>query len=608
MIKAWSGRAVQEARRFMAGFLPTACARCQTTITLTDTWVIGHRLSRAAHPELTWEPSNWQHEHRRCSNASAQAAVQEKAAANALRAAGLPVFPGGPADGQPPARPVSLPGGPDGAVIVPDALAWSRDDLARFGWLKGLLSPPGDAAPPLAMTRPHPAAVGSYGEQACSWIESTQRITLRWWQRLAITRQLEHDEQGQLVWRVVVESAPRRAGKSVRLRGVALWRLEHGAELFGEPQLVVHTGKDVAIVREIQRAAWRWAEDVAGWTVTRANGKEALETPGADRWLARAMHSVYGYDVCLGMVDEGWGVAPAAVDEGMEPATLERPSPQLHLTSTAHRQATSLMRRRISGALSGADPDTLLLLWAAAPGADAGDPETWRAASPHWTDARGRMIASKYAAALAGEVDPEADDLDPMAGFEAQYLNRWNLRPVAAQPGSPVTDEDDWHGLAVELPTRAPDAVAVEGWAEQGVSVARAWRVDGRAVVSVADVVDVPAAAALVAGYRCRRRPLVGASLAGDPVWAGRATSTKGAVRTAVADLSGLLRDDALRHDGGECLSSQVLGLRTSPAADGPRVRSAGRADAVKAAVWAAHTARASVSRGPQRIILPTAV
>ncbi|MBM6705401.1 HNH endonuclease, partial [Sutterella massiliensis] len=87
---------------------------------------------------------------------------------------------------------------------------------------------------------------------ACSWIESTQRITLRWWQRLAITRQLEHDEQGQLVWRVVVESAPRRAGKSVRLRGVALWRLEHGAELFGEPQLVVHTGKDVAIVREIQ--------------------------------------------------------------------------------------------------------------------------------------------------------------------------------------------------------------------------------------------------------------------------------------------------------------------------------------------------------------------
>ena len=41
-----------------------------------------------------------------------------------------------------------------------------------------------------------------------------------------------------------------------------------------------------------------------------------------------------------------------------------------------------------------------LLLTQDMPGADAGDPETWRAASPHWTDARGKMIASKYKAAL----------------------------------------------------------------------------------------------------------------------------------------------------------------------------------------------------------------
>lgn len=482
-------------------------------------------------------------------------------------------------------------------MVVPEDLRWDRVALESTGWLQGLLDPPGDAAPPLAMTRPHPSAVGSYGEQACAWIESTQRLTLRWWQRLAITRQLEHDAAGRLVWRVVVESAPRRAGKSVRLRGVALWRLEHGAALFGEPQLVVHTGKDVAIVREIQRAAWTWAETVAGWTVTRGNGKEALETPAGDRWLARAMHSVYGYDVALGMVDEGWGVDPSAVDEGMEPATMERPSPQLHLTSTAHRKASSLMRRRISTGLAGDDGETLLLLWAAAPGADAGDPETWRAASPHWTEDRGRMIAAKYAAALSGEADPEADDTDPMAGFEAQYLNRWNLRPVTTQAGVPVVEAEDWTALESAVPPRPPDAVAVEGWPGEGLSVARAWRVDGRAVVSVADAGDVPAAAALVAGYRCRRWPTVGASLATDPAWSGRATPATSAVRSAVSDLSGLLRDDALRHDGGECLTVQVLTLRTTPGADGPRVRSTGRADAVKAVVWAAQAARTAAPR-----------
>jgi hypothetical protein len=489
-------------------------------------------------------------------------------------------------------------------VVVPDRLKWDRDALAGTPWLEGLLDPPADAAPPLAMTPPHPRAVGSYGEQACAWVESTQRITLRWWQRLAITRQLEHDQAGELVWPVVVESAPRRAGKSVRLRGVALWRLAHGGRLFGEPQLVVHTGKDVAIVREIQRAAWRWAEDSAGWVVTRANGKEALETPTGDRWLARAMHSVYGYDVSLGMVDEGWGVDPTAVDEGMEPATLERPSPQLHLTSTAHRKASSLMRRRISQALAGDDESTLLLLWAAAPDADPGDPETWRAASPHWTEARGRMIAAKYAAALNGEADPEADDPDPMAGFTAQYLNRWNLRPALAQAGAPIVAGDDWRALVAAPPARPPDAVAVEGWpGEDVVAVARAWKVDGRALVAVTDAPDVSAAAALVAGYRCRKRPTVGASIAEDPAWKGKATPAKLAVRAAVADLSGLLRDDAVRHDGGDALSGQVLALRTSPGADGPRIRSTGRADAVKAAVWAAQAARAAARRAV--VLLP---
>jgi len=71
-----------------------------------------------------------------------------------------------------------------------------------------------------------------------------------------------------------------------------------------------------------------------------------------------------------------------------------------------------------------------------------------------------------------------------------------------------------------------------------------------------------------------------------------------------VTDLSGLLRDDALRHDGGEHLAAQVLALRTSAAADGQRVRSTGRADAAKATVWAAQAARAR-SVGAQRIVLP---
>lgn len=337
-----------------------------------------------------------------------------------------------------------------GRLIRPE-LTWGAHLSGAPGWLEPFLEVPEDACPPLAMTPVHSEAAGSYGPEAVKWVEAELGITLRWWQQLAVVRQLECRDDGSLCWADVVESASRRVGKSVRLRSMALWRLAVGPSLFSESQLAIHTGKDLAIVREIQRGAWRWAE-ANGWRVVRAIGRESIED-GDHRWLARSTDSVYGYDITLGMVDEGWDVDPLTVSEGMEPAAMERISPQIVLTSTAHRRATSLMRGRISDAL--AVGSSLLLLWGVLDDADTGDPETWRAASAHWSPARLRLMQSKYDKALRGEADLELDDPDPMAGFESQYLNRWQLRQGAggALPG--------WTDLATERVPPAPEALGV---------------------------------------------------------------------------------------------------------------------------------------------------
>lgn len=331
-------------------------------------------------------------------------------------------------------------------------LTWSRHVKRAPKWLRPYLEVPEDASPPLAMTPVHPESVGSYGVEAIEWVRADLGIELRWWQQLAMVRQLEHRGDGSLVWQGVVESGTRRIGKSVRLRSMALWRLAH-AEMFGEPQLAIHTGKDLAIVREIQRGAWTWAE-AHEWRVIRALARESIEN-GEHRWLARATDSVYGYDITLGMVDEGWDVEPGTVSEGIEPATLERISPQVHLTSTAHRKATSLMRGRISDALALDDFLTLLLLWGAPDGSDTGSPAVWRAASAYWSDARLKLMRSKYEKALRGELDPELDDPDPIKGFESQYLNRWLLKAGAggALPG--------WDGLSVDQVPPAAEALGV---------------------------------------------------------------------------------------------------------------------------------------------------
>lgn len=355
---------------------------------------------------------------------------------------------------------------PEGAGLS-ELLALRGDPMAACSapWLEHFADIPDDAAPPLAMTGPHPRAVGSYGAECIEWARTELGVTLRWWQALAVTRQLEHDADGALVWREVIESGPRRIGKSVRLRVVAAWRIAH-ADLIGEKQLSMLVSKDLAVGKEIHRGLWRWAEQPhkkeAGWKVTRLNGGQEVEAPDESRWLLRADTAVYGYDVGYGQVDESWGVDPQSITDGLEPALLERLWPQLHLTSTAHVKATSLMRRRLTAALRDADEDTLLLLWGAHPDADWSLEETWRSASPHWSADRRALMARKYAAALAGIDEPEFDDPDPVRGWAAQYLNvwpllldggksstvlpHWNKRTTSATPGRPAA-----LGVAVDL-------------------------------------------------------------------------------------------------------------------------------------------------------------
>lgn len=594
------------------------CGKCGVIVDGATPWVVGHKKSRISYPHLIHDVGNWQPEHRACSDASGRAAALEhqrlhgaESVQNSLfDASGLRAVssPGDRPSGQA-LLPVSLP-----ATGVPietrPELAWSTSAMLAHPWTAEFAEIPEDAAPPLYMS-PVPAdAVGSYGAEAIAWIENAERKTLRWWQRLAIVRQLEFKADGSLCHEQILESCPRRAGKSVRLRGVALWRMEHGMRLFGEVQTVIHTGNNIAICREVQRGAWRWARDVAGWEVSKANGKEALESLAEDRWMVKAQDAVYGYDVTLGLGDECWAVKPDTITEGLEPAMLERSSPQLHLTSTAHRRATSLMRGKILAALTGVDDDDLedvdlLLIWAAPHGSDPADPKVWRAASPHWSEHRHRMIAKKYAKALKGEVDPAADDPDPMAGFVAQYLNVWPIHAPDKERGEPITTEHDWNLLAAPRPDEVPVAAAIESWFQAGVSLALAWRDGEQAVVAVTDHLDLVEAVQWLKNTGYRGRVVVGSSLVKDPAFTGMGVvAGQGRVGALAGELSRLISEDGVRHDGGEHASGQVLAVRTMESADGPRVVSTGRADGLKALVWAANAARIVRRTGPPRVLV----
>jgi hypothetical protein len=453
------------------------------------------------------------------------------------------------------------------------------------------------------MSPPHPDAVGSWGADACAWAEFTLGRKARWWQRLALYRLLEHDADGVLVWVDAFVSTARQVGKSVLLGDLALWRLHQG-DRFGEPQLVMHTGKDIQVCAQVQRATRTWAREQDGWKAKETNGGQEVTGPDDSRWVVRALNSVYGYPASLALCDEAWDVPAFRVEEGLEPVLTERTSSQLGLFSTAHRQATALVpvrRAAILDAITNGRPSqSLILEWSAPRDADLGDRAAWRLASPHWSPRRERLLEAKYARAMGGQsVDPDEDD--PSESFRSQFLNVWpGRRIVSSHRTELLVDADAW-AMAADLHVAIPDgpvAVGVEDYFGLGAAAAAAVNLpDGRVLVW-GDVFvhrsEAYAWASFTTGMRPGSRVIHGASMPTpeareqvpdvDLAKAGTANTY-----AALPLVRSLVRTGRLVHSGDEAMTAQVTSVRVAPTTSGgltPAHRGV-RSDLLRAMAWA---------------------
>ena len=469
-------------------------------------------------------------------------------------------------------------------------------------WLIPLLQVPDNAAWPRLMSPPHPDAVGSFGPDAEFWASACWGIHLRWWQRLCLYRLLEHDESGQLVWADALVTTARQVGKSVLLRAIAGWRM-HDRRL-GERPLVLHTGKDLPVCREIQGPARLWARQTDGYKVREANGETEISAPTGGRWLVRARQSVYGYTSDCALVDEAWRVLPESVEDGIEPTLVEKPNGQLILFSTAHRLATPLvlLRRAAMMAAWGENTGSLLLEWSA-PGNldDLGDMGAWRQASPHWSKARERLLTQRLARVRKG-VSADPDEDDPVESFRAQFLNVWPARElVSTHRDEPLVDAEAWQRLGdlhASAPAGSPLVVAVEDWYGLGAAAAAASVLaDGRVMVWGSLHATRPEAyawASWVVGERTDCTMLVGATLDAGSVrdWLPGIVvlpQTTVNTRTALPLLRSLAQTGKLAHAEEPALTNQVCSVRVVPSgAGGLQVPHRGmRSDLVRAAAWA---------------------
>jgi hypothetical protein len=440
------------------------------------------------------------------------------------------------------------------------------------------------------MSAPHPSAVGSWGDEYAKWVADRLGDSLLWWQHLVATRVLEHDGAGRLVWSTWLVSTARQVGKSWQLRGLAAWRIEQAAR-FGEPQIVLHTGKDLPVCRYVQRPARAWARrhKAEGYNAAEGNGREAVMTPDGSEWLVRGRDSVYGYSVSMGLVDEAWDVAPEIVDDGLEPTMVSRACPQLGLLSTAHRSATSLFPKRRAVAIGQIrEPDdTLILEWSARPDAELDDRTQWRAASPRWNGQRERAVAAALERArLSGSPDPL--EADPLESFRAQWLNIWPARSTRTTlRDSPLVEPAVWTALA-DVTIGRPDrlTVAVDDRAGRGGAAAAAGLLPGGRVLTWGVLHRSRRAALAWAEMLQPAVLLIGPALKAD-VPAGTVVTAADSA-AALAKLRGLITERHLVHDGGTELTAQILGMRVAERPGGLVPSTPGASDLARCAAWAA--------------------
>ena len=461
---------------------------------------------------------------------------------------------------------------------------------------------PAEAVWPRLMTAPHPRAVGTLGPEFEQWCKSEFGRRLRWFQRLVAYRLLEVDADGRLVWWTLILTLARQLGKSTLLSALLLWRMRYGRDMVGEVQVLLHTGRDLRVCREVQRDGRLWAKARPElFKVIEANGKESVEDlASGSRWLVLAEDSCYGMSGTAALVDECWDVAEATVDEGIEPTLISHEQPQLLLTSTAHRKATTLMPAKRAAALEvlAVGEDELLIEWSAPRGSNIEDRAAWRMASPHWDARREKLIARKVAKALAGEMaDEDPDETDPIEAILTQWLNIWPVRGTPRGPGEPLFAGDEWEQTAEDPGEAEPVAVVVAVEDNFG---------HGAGVVTVTVLDDDRR---LVSAWTCESRDVAladanelidGCEVPAQMVVSAAVTTEPGIERMGFADVKrGLSLLRSLTADGrvllgdADELTDQIAPARVRESADGLNlVTGAGRrSDLVRALAWALRTA-----------------
>jgi hypothetical protein len=257
----------------------------------------------------------------------------------------------------------------------------------------------------------------SYGPAVAAWAQRHLNIELMPWQVTALSGQLQHDENGDLVFRESLVSTARQQGKSVALRAMIGWWLTEYAVLHRKsPQYVLSTANMLDRAEAIFNDLAFVLKESFGAKIMQALGRKSVQMPDGSRWEVRAASiKLHGGSYDLIVVDELWNIAPEILDDALKPSQIARANPLLSMWSTAGDESSTAMINYRSIALQeideGVTSERFFAEWSIPAGCDPRDPQYWGLSNP----ALGRTITVK---ALQAAVKSDS--------FPRSHGNQWS--------------------------------------------------------------------------------------------------------------------------------------------------------------------------------------
>ena len=314
----------------------------------------------------------------------------------------------------------------------------------------------------------------SYGPQVAAWAKAHMGLDLMPWQVYALTGQLAHNDDGDLIHAEALVSTARQNGKSIALKALIGWWLTDFARLRGTTQNVM------SIANRLDRAESIYADlapilkEHFGAKLLQAIGRKSATLPDGSKWEVRAASPrLHGASNDLVVLDELFDIDQAVLDEALRPSQIARRSPLLSAWSTAGDSESHAMLQLREQALSDIDagePGQLYFAeWSIPPG-DHRDESLWRLANP----ALGTTITLKALRAAAKK-----------DYFLRAHLNLWvTARGAWLDPGV-------WDTCRSSLPMPPGGILAVDSSVDEARYVGvRAVQIDKQVMVTVEFVVD----------------------------------------------------------------------------------------------------------------------